>query len=315
MTAIKQAFVLGAGLGTRLRPLTDELPKPLVPIFQKPLITFALDHLIDIGIDKFFINTHRLPAAFAEAFPENTHSGKSLTFVNEPVLLETGGGIKNIEVQLGRKPFLTYSGDVLTDVPLRPLIEEHFDSDNDVTLALRHTRLGAAIAFRDNRVVDISNRYGIPGEYDFANIAVWNPSVFEKIPPKQKISFVPILGDWIGQGGKIGGVVLEWGKWFNLGSRAEYFDVHRVIANEGWRPAYVKDADWWKPVHASAVVDPTAQLRGGSVVGKNCRVGAGVILDDTIVWTGAQIASKSELVGCIVRAEKAVTGTHRNIDI
>src|ERR1700756_1297657 len=114
MASIKQAFVLGAGLGTRLRPLTDELPKPLVPIFQKALITFALDHLIDIGIERFFINTHRLPAAFAETFPENTNSGKSLTFVNEPVLLETGGGIKNIEVQLGREPFLTYSGDVLT---------------------------------------------------------------------------------------------------------------------------------------------------------------------------------------------------------
>ena len=65
MPQIKQAFVLGAGLGTRLRPLTDELPKPLVPIFQKPLITFALDHLIDIGIEKIFINTHRLPEMFA----------------------------------------------------------------------------------------------------------------------------------------------------------------------------------------------------------------------------------------------------------
>jgi len=61
MARIKQAFVLGAGLGKRLRPLTDDLPKPLVPIFHKPLITFALDHLIDIGIQNLFINTHRLP--------------------------------------------------------------------------------------------------------------------------------------------------------------------------------------------------------------------------------------------------------------
>jgi len=102
MAAIKQAFVLGAGLGTRLRPLTDELPKPLVPIFQKPLITFALDHLIDIGIQEFVINTHRLPEAFAKAFPEKSYFGTSLRFVNEPVLLETGGGIKNIETLLGR---------------------------------------------------------------------------------------------------------------------------------------------------------------------------------------------------------------------
>ena len=109
--------------------------------------------------------------------------------------------------------------------------------------------------------------------------------------------------------------MLEEGKWFNLGSRAEYFEVHRVISNEGWRPAHVKAPEWWAPVHPSAVVDPSARIRGCSVIGKDCSVGAGVVLDDTILWPGAQIASKSELVGCIVRARKTATGTHRNIDI
>ena len=203
----------------------------------------------------------------------------------------------------------------MTDIQLQPLIDEHFTRANDVTLALRHTGLGSAIAFREHRVVDISNRYGVPGEFDFANIGIWNPSVFEKIPPDQKISFIPILGDWIGQSGRIGGVVLEEGKWFNLGSRAEYFEVHRTIANQTWRPAHVTEPGWWKAVHPSAIVDPSAQLRGCSVVGKDCRVGADAILEDTILWPGAQIASKSELVRCIVRARKTVTGPHRNIDI
>jgi mannose-1-phosphate guanylyltransferase len=314
MSEIKQAFVLGAGLGTRLRPLTDELPKPLVPIFQKPLITFALDHLIDIGIAKFFINTHRLPETFAAAFPGSHYGGMRISFVHEPVLLETGGGIKNIEAELGSQPFITYSGDVLTDVPLQPLIDEHFRRGNDITLALRKTGFGSEMALRDSRVVDISNRYGIPGEFDFANIAVWNPSVLARIPAKQRISFIPIVRDWIGQGGKIGGVVVDRGEWFNLGSRAQYFDVHRAILG-GWRPAYVKGAGWIARVHPSATVDPSAQVRGCSVVGQDCRVGAGVILEDTILWPGAQIASKSELFGCIVRARKIATGTHRNVDI
>jgi mannose-1-phosphate guanylyltransferase len=314
MVQIRQAFVLGAGLGTRLRPLTDELPKPLVPIFQKPLITFALDHLIDTGIKKFFINTHRLPEAFAEAFPGSCYAELKLTFVNEPVLLETGGGIKNIETELGREPFVTYSGDVLADVPLQPLIDEHFKRGNDVTLALRKTGLGSEIAIRDGRVVDISNRYGVSGEFDFANIAVWNPSIFARIPAKEKISFIPILRDWIGRDGKIGGVVLDQGEWFNLGSRAEYLDVHRAILG-GWRPAFVKGADWMAQVHPSATVGPSTQIRGCSAVGRDSNVGADVILEDTIVWPGAQIASKSHLVGCIVRARKTATGTHRNIDI
>ena len=315
MASIKQAFVLGAGLGTRLRPLTDDLPKPLVPIFQKLLITFALDHLIDIGVERIFINTHRLPEKFAEAFPKNRYRDVSINFVHEPVLLETGGGIKNIESELRPEPFITYSGDLLTDIRLQPLIDEHFARENDVTLALRKTQFVPSIAFRGNRVVDISKRYGVPGEFDFANIAVWSPSTFARIPPKEKISFIPILGDWIGDGGKIGGVVLEEGKWFNLGSRAEYFEVHRVIGQGGWRPGYVKGTDWTASVHPSATVDPSARLGGCFVVGKDCCLGERVVLEDTILWPGAQIASNAELIRCIVRARKTVTGSHRNIDI
>ncbi len=228
MSKITQAFVLAAGLGRRLRPLTDELPKPLIPIFQKPLITFALDHLSGMGVDKFVINTHRRPELFQSFFNRSDYADYSVTLVHERELLETGGGIKNAERCLGSDPFITYSGDILTDVNLQPLIDEHFRRGNDVTLALRETGLASEIALRDHRVVDIANRYGIAGSLDFANIAVWNSAVFERIPPQKKISFIPILADWIGQGGKIGGFIINDGKWFNISSRTEYLDVHRT---------------------------------------------------------------------------------------
>ena len=315
MEHITQAFVLGAGLGKRLRPLTDDLPKPLVPIFQKPMITFAFDHLIDLGIESFVINTHLLPEQFANAFVNRTYRDRPLRLVHEPELLGTGGGIKNIEPHLKSTPFIAYSGDVLTDIDLQPLIDEHFRCGNDVTLALRNTGLAAAVAFRNGQVVDISNRYGVAGNHDFANIAVWNPGIFERIPPNQKISFIPIVGNWIGAGGKIGGVVLNDGKWFNIGSRTEYLEVHLMISEEHWKPHYLKTSAWPERVAASAVVDRTAQLRGCTVVGRDCRVGAEAILEDTILWPGAQIASKSHLRGCIVRANQKVNGIHRDIDI
>ena len=85
---IKKAFVLAAGLGTRLRPLTDQLPKPLIPVGHKPLITFAFDHLIaDAGIEEFIVNTHHLPEAFPAAFPEGIYRSRPVTFRREPVLL------------------------------------------------------------------------------------------------------------------------------------------------------------------------------------------------------------------------------------
>ena len=306
---------MAAGLGTRLRPLTEELPKPLIPIFQKPLITFALDHLIGVGVNRFVINTHRHPKSFQSFFATGEYAGFPTTLVHEPDLLETGGGIKNAESHFGSEPFLTYSGDILTDVELQPLIDEHFRRGNDVTLALRHTGLAAAVALRDNRVVDISNRYGVAGNFDFANIAVWNPAIFRRIPPHKKISFIPIIGDWIGQGARIGGVVMNDGKWFNIGSRKEYLDVHRLISNKHWRPAYVKRREWPERKASSAIVDSSAQLRGCTVVGQNCRVGADAILDDTILLPDAEIASQSRLEACIVRSRKKVTGIHRDIDI
>ena len=316
MAAITQAFVLAAGLGKRLRPLTDDLPKPLIPIFQKPLITFALDHLIAAGVQSFVINTHRLPNLFYEFFSGNAYDGHSLTLAHEPDLLETGGGIKNVEGILGKEPFIVYSGDILTDVALEPLIAEHFRVGNDVTLGLRqNTGLGAGVVMRDGRIVEISTKSNPKENFDYANISVWNPEIFARIPAKRKISFIPILIDWINQGGTIGGLPLDDGNWFNIGSRKQYLDVHRAISTEHWRPVYVKTRDWAESVAQSAHVDPTAQVRGCSVVGPDCSVGAEAVLEDTILWSNAEIASKSQLHGCIVRSRKKVSGIHRNIDI
>jgi mannose-1-phosphate guanylyltransferase len=312
---ITQAFILAAGRGTRLRPLTDDLPKPLVPIFQKPLITFALDHLIDAGVSRFVINTHRLPELFRAFFAENSYAGHSITLVHEPDLLETGGGIKNVERYLGSELFITYSGDVLTNMDLPPLIDEHFRRGNDVTLALRNTGLASDVALRDHHVVDLANRYGTTGNLDFANVAVWNPSIFKQIPSRQKISFIPIVADWIGKSGKIGGLVMNDGKWFNIGSRAEYLEVHRTILREHWMPYYIRTREWPERVAKSATVDPSAEVRGCSVVGENCHVDAGAVLEDTILWPASQIASKSQLHSCIVRSQKKVSGIHRNSDI
>jgi NDP-sugar pyrophosphorylase family protein len=305
---ITHAFVLGAGLGTRLRPLTDDLPKPLVPIFQKPLITFAFDHLIAAGIEKLVVNTHRLPERFAETFPDGIYRRRRVEFLHEPDLLETGGGIKNAKRSLGTGPFIVYSGDILTDVDLAPLIEQHFKAANDVTLALRQTGLATGIAWRDGRVIDINARYGHAGDLDFANISIWNSSIFERISPHRKISFIPVVLDWIGQGGKIGGVIVNDGKWFNIGSAAEYSQVHRMIAGERWKPAYITAPEWPESVAADAIIDPSAQVIGTCSVGAKCSVAADAILEDTIVWPRAQIASRTRLRNCIVRSHHTAEG-------
>ena len=312
---IRRAFVLGAGLGIRLRPLTDDLPKPLVPIFQKPLITFALDHLAAAGIESFVINTHHLPGEFEKFFAGNSYNSRVVRLVHEPVLLETGGGIKNAEPWLGAEPFIVYSGDLLTDLKLAPLIEEHFSEGNDVTLALRETGLAANVAFRDGRVIDIQNRYGHAGNYDYANVSIWSPKIFDRIPLGNKVSFVPILAEWIGKKGKIGGVVLSEGKWFNLGSRTEYLAIHKMIAEEHWRPDYVTTTGWPVRISPDARIDSSAQVVGYSSIGAGCRVSGGAIIEDSVLWPGAQIASDTHLRKCIVRSHRSAAGALTDVII
>jgi mannose-1-phosphate guanylyltransferase len=312
---ITQAFVLGAGLGMRLRPLTEELPKPLIPIFQKPLITFVLDHLISVGVKSFVINTHHRPEAFREFFADGGYRGHPVQLVYEPEILGTGGGIKNVEGLLKDELFISYSGDIVTDIDLPTLIDEHLRAKNDVTIAVRETHLGKDVALDGTRVVDITNRYGHAGQYDFANIAVWTRAIFERIPPGQHISYIPILAEWIGHGGKIGGIVLNDGKWFNIGSRREYLAVHRAISDGNWKPAYLKEPDWPVQIAPDARIDPTARLSGFYSIGADCRVGAGATIEDTILWPGAQIASRSHLRTCIVRTQRKAEGDLCDTDI
>ena len=312
---IAQAFVLGAGLGTRLRPLTEDLPKPLIPIFQKPLITFVLDHLIEAGVKSFVINTHHRAAAFQELFADGSYRGHSVQLVHEPEILGTGGGIKNVEALLREEHFISYSGDLLTDIVIEPLLEEHFRAGNDVTLALRETDHGRDVALEGNRVVDMVKRYGHEGRYDFAGICVWSRAVFERIPPRRHVSYIPILAEWIGQGGKIGGVISNEGKWFNIGSRKEYLAAHRIILEERWKPDYVKWPEWPIKVAGDASIDPSASLSGFYSIGAGCQVGAEATLEDTILWPGAQIASRSHLRNCIVRSERKAEGNLSDTDI
>ena len=267
---IRTAFVLGAGLGTRLRPLTLVRPKPLMPIFGKPLITFALDHLCAIGVESFVINTHHFAEHFDKVSVAGCYRGRSVKLVHEPDLLETGGGIKNAAPWIGNEPFIVYSGDILTDVNLEILIDEHFRRGNNVTLALRNTGLAAGLTLNaEGRCDRNQNRRRHATGYDFANVSVWNSEVFRRIPLRKKISFIPILIDWISEKGQIGGVVLNDGNWFNIGSRGDYLSVHRTISERCWKPDYMTSTNWPVEVAKSARIASTAQLSGLSVIGED----------------------------------------------
>src|SRR6478752_4480883 len=111
---LRTAFVLGAGLGTRLKSLTAHRPKPLIPVINKPLIAYAFDHLLAHGIERFVVNTHWKSEVYDREFPEASYAGAPIAFRDEqPQVLETAGGIKNVQDLIGGEPFIVYDGDIL----------------------------------------------------------------------------------------------------------------------------------------------------------------------------------------------------------
>jgi len=311
---ISTAFVLGAGLGTRLRPLTEYRPKPLIPVCNRPLIAYAFDHLLDHGVQRFVVNTHWRAEAYGREFPTGSYRRAPIALRHEaPEVLETAGGIKNVEDLLGNEPFIVYNGDVLCDFSLEPLIEHHAASGNEVTLALRSHGGPLQVAMDDatGRVTDLRQTLSPESEsrFLFTGIYVVNPEFLARIPAATKISVVPLFLDMIRSGAKLGGVICDDGNWWDLGSRAQYLAVHRFFAER----AALAGAPPWIAVGAEVARD--VELTGATAIGTKARIGPGTRLHDTLVWPGAEIAEGSDLTGCIITGASPVSGRHADADL
>jgi mannose-1-phosphate guanylyltransferase len=317
-------FVLGAGLGTRLRPLTDQLPKPLVPVGLKPVISFAFDHLIaDAGADGFIVNTHHLADTFSTAFPDGIYRGRAIQFRHEPALLETGGGIRNISDLLrGDRPLLIYNGDILTDLPLAPALAAHRASGRLATMVLRSNAGPKQIAFdaAGGTVLDVRDRFGkgYPHEHTFTGIYLVEPALLEFIPEGAKISIIPILIDLIREGRGVGGVVIDEGEWRDLGSRREYLEVHRHLRSDLQEtfPRYgAPDRRWREWVSPQAQIGEGARVLGCSAIGAGAIVGDGALVEDSLVWPRGVVEPGARLRGCIVRAGSRAAGELKGKDL
>ncbi len=310
-----KAFVLGAGLGTRLRPLTEQRPKPLVPLYGKPLITFAFDHLIQSGITSLVVNTHHCPEAYHLLPGNGSYRGCPLRLRHEPVLLDTGGGIKNVEDLLGNGPFVVYNGDVLADFPLTAAIERHLQSGNLATLLLRSSGGPLHVQCRDGQITDIRHTLGDRNapSFLFTGISILSAEIFRRIPAGEIVSIIPIYLQLLKTGAKIGGEVVDDGLWFDLGTRDSYLAAHELLRPGGLSLSYT-EKDWPVSVQGTSVLDSGVRLEGACSIGAGARVGEGSVLRDCVLWENAVVAPHSVLTRCVVRDGREAGGTFHDKD-
>ena len=308
---IRAAFVLGAGLGTRLKSLTARRPKPLIPVVNRPLISYAFDHLIEAGVERLVVNTHWRAEAYGTAFPDASHRGVPIAFRHEsPDVLETAGGIKNVEDLIGGAPFIVYNGDILTDLPLAPALAHHAASGNEVTMILRSKDGPLQITLDEGsgRIADIGRRLAPAREprFLFTGIYLVNPEFLRRIPAATKISVVPIFCQMIREHARLGGIVIDDGHWYDLGTREQYLAVHGRISDFRFQIS-----DW---IHPTAHISPGAKIEGATAIGADGRIGEGAHLRDCIIWENAEVAPGAVLERCIVTDGAGAEGTHRDRD-
>jgi len=230
---INTAFILGAGLGTRLRPLTADCPKPLLKIGGRPIITYAMEHLRTVGMQRFIINTHHSPEKYAEVFPEGKWQGIPIAFRHEPVLLDTGGGIKNIEDLIaGEERIMVYNGDIITNLPLAPLLQKHFSGKAEVTLALRSQGPLLNVNIDKNGFIcDMRHILNNPGEQSclFAGIYIVEKTFLRRLTAGKIESVVePIVEMIKGNSRSAAGLVIDEGYWYDVGTVEEYNKLNQI---------------------------------------------------------------------------------------
>lgn len=297
---MRKAFLLGAGLGTRLQPLTETLPKPLIPFANRPLITHALDHCLQAGITDFAINTHHLHETWDRFFPNGKYRGANLTFFHEPELLETGGGIKNIADWIKDDPVLVYNGDIITDLPIERLMTSHMASNNTVTLAVQDHGADLRIAIDGHRVTDVRGLiHQQQGTHQFTGIYVIDPEVIDLIPPNEKISIIPAFVKLIKKGELGAYHVKGHPKWLDLGTRETYLEASLAITPK---------------VSKEARISKTANIQN-SWVAQNAIVESGAVIKDSILWPGTHVLQDAELTNCIVHSNSPISGVHKRSDL
>lgn len=210
-----RAILLAAGRGERLRPLTDTLPKPLIPINGKPLIVYHLEKLSSIGIKDVVINVSYLADQIRDTLGDGKKFGLKILYSFEPEALETGGGIFQALPLLGDNPFLVISSDIYTDFPFESLLTDHGDKTS-----LAHLILVPNPSYhpKGDFSLDAAGRITNTPEYTYASMGLIHPDFFKGCTPG-RFALAPLLREAAEQK-RVTGDIYK-GIWYNVGTLEE----------------------------------------------------------------------------------------------
>ena len=312
---------MAAGLGTRLRPLTHAIPKPLVPVANRPIMEHILERLARDGFREVVANLHWYPDTIRDHFGDGSALGTELTYSFEETLLGTAGGVRNVREFFGDSPFVVMAGDALTDIDLSALVATHEANDWVATLAVKrvaNTReYGVVVTGSDGRVQGFQEKPD-PAEAlsDLANcmIYVLEPQVFDHFPDQQEVDFANDVFPALLEGDVPFGVHVTDAYWNDVGSLPEYLQGNLDVltgavdvAPAGELAATAAEAGLGDGIELDgpvllgegATVGAGAELDGPLVIGPGASIGSGARVRESVLLPGAEVPADGLLAGAI----------------
>ncbi|MFH1259940.1 MAG: NDP-sugar synthase [Elusimicrobiota bacterium] len=313
-----QAFVMAAGAGTRLRPLTHSIPKPMFPIANKPVMAYTMDLLKNVGITQVAINLFHHPAMIKNYFDKGRRWGMEIVYSEEDKLMGTAGGVKLME-KFFKDSFVVMSGDGLTDVDLKSAIDFHRQKKSLATMVLKpidaRFEYGVTLTDKEGRIKKFIEK---PAWSDvFANtvntgIYILEKEIFNYIPKRAYYDFGhdlwPLL---LKKKQNIFAYVMS-GYWCDIGNLSEYRRSSRDLL-EGKIGVSIPGEKIGKNIWVGkgTKLHRRARLNGPCVIGDHCEISADVLIDEyTVIGHSNLIEKGAKLKNCIlwndVRVEKNV---------
>lgn len=311
-----QAVILVGGEGTRLRPLTYNTPKAIVPILNRPFLEHLIHYLKRHGITGVILAMGYLPDPIQECLGDGSQLGVQVRYVMEDSPLGTAGAVKNAESYLDG-PFVVFNGDILTEIDLTAMIQRHQETKPKVSMALTPVENPTIYGVVETNSRDMVQRFVEKPGWDEvttnminAGIYILEPEILAQIPASTRSMFEhDIFPSLLDNGEPILGYPSD-AYWIDIGTPEKYLKAHHdLLLNQG--NAYIR-IEGEAHIHSTAqikgpvlvaegcTIAEDARIKGPAVLGSRCKIGKGAVIEGTVLWDGVVVGERAILKNCVI---------------
>ena len=288
-----KAMILAAGLGTRLRPLTDKKPKALVPVVNQPIIARVIDYLKSYGVTQIVVNAYHHYQQLLD-YLEGESFGVDIDVRLESEILGTGGGIKNTSDFWDDEPFIVINSDILTNIDLSRAYEHHLKKGALATLILHDYEPFNQVQTDSNHLITEFFQDNAPGRLAFTGIHIMDPGIFSQFPEDAFFSIIACYRQLIQSGRKIRAFISEDHYWHDIGSVEGYVQANKALM------------DYTFSVGTGCRIDPSTKMEEWVVVGNEGRIEHDVEIRRSILWEAVTIRAGVKVVDSIVTSSQDI---------